>query len=767
MRRPQRFIATLVGSGFLACGGMTSIQPAAAQQANNPALEEIVVTAQKRAETLAEVPMSITVLSGDMLERQQADNFQDLVAMVPGFSINTSTRGVTRITLRGVNTGGVASTVGVYVDDVPFGSSSGLANAAILSGDFDTFDVARVEVLRGPQGTLYGASSLGGVLKYVMNSPNTEAFEARARASVEAVEGGDAGYAVTGMVNMPVSESFAIRASGFYRADDGYIDSIGNNPIASLTDPSLNAVEGTRVEESINSVDTFGGRVSALFAPSERFSLNLTALAQNIETESSNIVDADPVTLEPLNENVRSRYHADPADIAYRVYSATADLDFGWAGLQSVTSYSTFEHDFRADAAANTQLAGAPLAAVATLFFGDPVTRPLSVVQDQVTSTDKFTQELRLVSEENDSFEWLVGLYYTDEESGINPQDILAVEAGTDTIATDLPLLVHARIDSEYQEVALFANATWHASSRFALSFGARQSDNEQEATQSLEGALLGPTPIAFEDASSSESPFTYSVSPRFEINDNVSVYARIATGYRPGGPNVIPVGAPPGTPGSYESDELTNYELGLKASSPDNRFAFDVAAYYLDWEDVQLLAVVNGVGLNANGGTAVSKGAEFAATVRPTDNLTFSFNGAYIDAYLTQDTDPVIGGIDGDPLSYVPEWSYGLDGSYEWFIKGDSTAYVGANVGYVGDRPADFSNRGPGGSIREVEAYTTLNLRAGIDFERWSVELYGRNLTDEQGINNIQSEGGLPNGAVGLSLIRPRTIGVAVGARF
>jgi iron complex outermembrane recepter protein len=766
MRRPQRFITTLIGSGFLAYGGVTLIQPAAAQQANNTALEEIVVTAQKRTETLAEVPMSITVLSGDLLERQQADNFQDLVALVPGFSISSSSRGVTRLTLRGINTGGVASTVGVYVDDVPFGSSSGLANAAILSGDFDTFDVSRIEVLRGPQGTLYGASSLGGVLKYVMNPPDTEAFAARARAAVESVKGGDVGYAVTGLLNMPVSESFAIRASGFYRSDEGFIDSIGNNPIASLSDPSLNVVEGTRVEEGINALDVFGGRVSALFAPSDRFSLNLTALAQNIETDSSDVVDADPVTLEPFNAQVRSRYHADEADISYRVYSATADWDFGAAGLQSVTSYSTFEHEFRADAAANTELAGAPMAAVATLFFGDPVTRPLSAVQDQVTSTDKFTQELRLVSEENDSFEWLVGLYYTEEDSGIDPQDIFAVEAGTDTIAADIPPLVHAQLVSNYEEIAVFANATWHISPRFDLSFGARQSDNDQEASQTLEGALLGGS-IAFDDAKSSESPFTYSFSPRFEINDNVSMYARIATGYRPGGPNVIPAGAPPGTPGSYDSDELTNYEVGLKAGSPDGRFAFDVAAYYLDWEDVQLLAVVNGVGLNANGGTAVSKGAEFAATLRPTDNLTFSFNGAYIDAYLTQDTDPVIGGVDGDPLSFVPEWSYGLDGSYEWFLRGDATAYVGGNVGYVGDRPADFSNRAPDGSIREAEAYTTLNLRAGVDFDRWSVELYGRNLADEEGISNILSEGGLPNGAVGLSLIRPRTIGIAVGARF
>ena len=130
---------------------------------------EVVVTAQKRAEPLAEIPMSVSVIGGETLERQRADNFQDLVALVPGFSINSNTRGVSRITLRGINTGGVASTIGVYVDDVPFGSSTGLANGAILSGDFDTFDMNRIEVLRGPQGTLYGASSLGGVIKYVAN----------------------------------------------------------------------------------------------------------------------------------------------------------------------------------------------------------------------------------------------------------------------------------------------------------------------------------------------------------------------------------------------------------------------------------------------------------------------------------------------------------------------------------------------------------------------------------------------------------------------
>ncbi len=144
---------------------------AGAQTTASSSLGEVIVTAQKRSEALADIPMSVSVLPGEALERQQVTNFQDLAALIPGLSLNTNTRGITRVTMRGINTGGVASTVGVYLNEVPFGSSSGLANGAVLSGDFDTFDMARIEVLRGPQGTLYGASALGGVIKYVANAP--------------------------------------------------------------------------------------------------------------------------------------------------------------------------------------------------------------------------------------------------------------------------------------------------------------------------------------------------------------------------------------------------------------------------------------------------------------------------------------------------------------------------------------------------------------------------------------------------------------------
>jgi iron complex outermembrane receptor protein len=760
--------ATTVAALFATAGGLIG-GTAAAQ--DGAALEEIIVTAQKRNQALAEIPMSVTVLSGESLERQKAVSYEDLVALVPGFSLTSGTRGVNRITLRGINTGGVASTVGIYVNEVPFGSSSGLANAAVLSGDFDTFDLARIEVLRGPQGTLYGASALGGVLKYVTNAPSTDGFEARAQASVETVADGGPGWGITGLVNVPLGDRVAIRGSAYYRYSDGWIDSIGINPIPGLLNPAVNILEGTRVEEDINDVDAYGGRLAALVEISDSASLTLAALSQNLDSGSSNVVDADPATLEPINDNVRSRYQLDETDISYTILSATLDWDFGGMALQSITSYSEFEQDFRDDVAANSQLVGFPTAQLATAFFGDAVARPLSAVQDQVTSTDKFTQEFRLVSAENDTFEWLVGLYYTDEDSGIDPQQVLAVEAGTDTLATDIPVLVQARLTSEYEEIAAFANATWHLTPSVEVSFGARFSDNDQVASQVLSGAVYdalvpGGAP-SFDAAESSESPFTWSFSPRWAINDAVSVYFRAATGYRPGGPNVIPVGAPPGTPGSYDSDELTSYEVGMKGVFAGGALSLDVAGYFLDWEDVQLLAVIDGVGLNANGGTAESKGMEFAATLQATDNLTLALNGAYTDAYLTQDTDPIVGGTDGDALPFVPEWSLGFDADYSWSLAGGSLAYVGGNVGYVGDRPSGFGNLAPDGSIREAEAYTTVGLRGGIEFGAWTLELYGKNLLDEEGVNDIATEGTLPNNAVGLGLIRPRTIGLSAGVRF
>ena len=747
-----------------------SPSPAPADDASKPVgfREEVVVTAQKRTEAIADIPASVTVVPEQLLEQQRVDDFKDLLPLVPGLSLTETRPGSTRVTLRGVNTGGVASTIGIYFDDVPFGSSTGLANGSISAGDFDTFDVARVEVLRGPQGTLYGASSLGGVLKFVPNRPRNDRFEARLLGSAETVDNGDPGYSLTGMANVPLGAKAAVRASGFYRSDSGFIDSIGNNPVPSLATPGVNVIGGTRVANGLNALDRFGGRLAVLVEPSKRFSVTVGAQIQDIDTDASSVVDADPRSLEPLNPTpVQSSYQKEFNDTKYRVYNGTIDGDLGPARLQSVTSYGTFETDFQSDLAIATNLTGGPpLSALVTQLFGNARTRPLSAVLPQTTSTDKFTQELRLVSAKSKAFDWLVGGYYTNEDSAIK-QKITAVEAGTDDVATGIPILADVALDSTYEEIAGFANATWHATPRFDLALGGRLSHNKQVASQRSDGPLAGG-PAQFDDVKSSESPFTFSFAPRFEIGKSASIYGRVATGFRPGGPNVLPPAAPASVPRTYDSDRLTSYEVGLKAGGrPADKFSLDLAGYYLDWEDIQLFLIVNNFGINGNGGTAASKGFEIAASAFPTSGLTLSVNAAYTDAKLTQDTSASVGGKDGDPLPYVPDWSFGLNADYEWTVKSRTRTYVGGSLGYTGERPVAFNNRAADGSIRRADSYVSLNLRAGAYHGRWSVELYGKNLTNDLGVTSIGTAGPLPNGALGLSLTRPRTIGLSVGTRL
>jgi outer membrane receptor protein involved in Fe transport len=260
----------------------------------------------------------------------------------------------------------------------------------------------------------------------------------------------------------------------------------------------------------------------------------------------------------------------------------------------------------------------------------------------------------------------------------------------------------------------------------------------------------------------------TWSIAPRFELSDNASIYGRVATGYRPGGPNVLPNDAPPGTPRTYDSDSLTSYELGLKSSWLENALTLDLAVYFLDWEDVQLFATINDTGVNANGGTAESKGAELSAAAVPMEGLTVRLTGAYTDSYLTEDTDPLVGGLDGDQLPFVPELSLNLDVDYEWPVFTDATAYVGASARSVRDQVADFAIRNADGSQREIPSYEVIDLRAGLLTGRWTLELYVKNVDDEIGRTSLFGDPGtFPNDALASGLIRPRTIGLSASFGF
>ena len=575
-------------------------------------LDEVVVTAQKVSQSVIDVPLSISVLGGDDLERSQSLNIQDYVKLVPGLQLTQAQPGFGRLVLRGINAGGTASTVGVYVDETTFGSSSGLANGAILAGDFDTFDVARVEVLRGPQGTVYGASSLGGVLKYVTNEPTTDAFEGRVRGTIENVDGGDMAWSGAGMVNVPVSDSVAIRASGFYRNVGGFIDSIGTG--------------GSDVADNINSSTVSGGRASMLIAPSETFSLQLTAMIQDIENEASSGVDSDYTTGETLYGSLtQSQFIPELADVSYRVYNATATWDLGFGDLTSATSYGSNTQEFRSDV---TTLYSPLL----EFFFGIPNEAYIG----QTTRVKRFSQELRLSSNGNEKVDWLVGAYYNDEE-GLIDQLVHAVDPGTLTDNDGFPPLGDIQLDSNYKELAAFANVTIKFTPSFDLTLGGRYSQNDQDMHQEGEGALVGSVTI---DNESSEEVFTYSVAPKFKFNDNLALYARVAKGFRPGGPNVIAFNSPPEIPTTYESDTTLNYELGLKGENEARTFAFDVSAFHINWDDIQLLTQVENVAVNTNAGSAESDGVEVSLMFLPVERLKLSLTGAYTDAKLTEDAD-------------------------------------------------------------------------------------------------------------------------------
>lgn len=740
--------------------------PAQNQTAGNQNSEAIVITATKRPQVLLDVPQSVTVVSGKTLEAQHATSFQDYLKLVPGLQLDQSTEGQGRLILRGVNTGGVASTVGVYVDETPFGSSSGLVNGAVLAGDFDTFDVNRIEVLRGPQGTLYGASSLSGVLRFVTNLPSTAGVEARARVGIESVKDGDLGYSGNAMVNVPLGPTLAFRASGTYRKEAGFIDSPGTTSADGLGIPQT-----SDHAKNINDARSYGGRASLLFKPSDAISIRLSAIAQNIMVDESTIVEADPVTLRPLNGLTQSRFVPQFTDTRYRVYNGTGIFDLGLGQLTTSTSYSTQLQHLRSDLTF-------PLSSLLVFGFGLP---PNEFFEPQDTNSKKFTQELRL-SGQSHLLDWLVGAFYTSEK-GLIHQDFTAVEPGTLTVIDPIPILGTilgtARVDSKYREVAGFANATIHFAPRFDLDLGGRYSHNKQSAHQVSDGALAN----GFNDfpvARSSESVFTYSVAPKFKPTSHTTIYARVAKGFRPGGPNVLPPGAPPEVPTLYHSDSVISWEAGVKAETPDHRFSVDAAAFHINWKNIQLFAIVNNFGVNVNGSSAKSDGVEFTAAARPLPGLEFSANGAYTNARLTGATPDTVGGRKGDQLPFTPKLSVSLNGDYTWRLNGDARAHVGASLRHLSGQTAnyDIDFVTAFGRQRHVRPYNVVDLNAGVTFGRFGLEAYVKNLGNSHGVTSVTGltvfgqtpDTGFPifpNGAIGTGIIRPRTVGLTLGVNF
>lgn len=735
------------------------VHPAQARTdlADSVALTEVVVTAQKRTEKVQDVPASISVLGGEQLANSSANSLTDYAAYVPGLQVNSSgTPGQVQISLRGISTLTPTAVVGSYIDDVPVGSSSALGRGASFALDLLPYDVDRVEVLRGPQGTLYGASTMGGLIKYVMRAPDLSEVELRAQTDLASIKNAaNAAWGVRAGANVPLIDgTLGLRVSYFRQQTPGYIDDLRTGVMGE--------------------VQQQGGRLALLWKPDEAVSIKVAAMLQDIDAASRSQVTLDPATLQPAAGDLSSTNDlATPFKQRLRFYSATLNWNLGWSDFTSASSYA------RTDIA-EIQDATPSFAALFPLVT-QGVTGPGLVPFKFIEKLDKVTQEFRLTSPGGGRIEWLLGAFYTDEDSkGTQVLNALNTAGegitsptfnpftGTpllDTNGNAIPLnpLLTVTIPSGYREYAAFGNLTYRLTQHFDVTTGLRWARNSQDFSQTTVGSL---TPLvgapALTGGNSAENVVTYLVSPRFHLNDHEMVYLRFANGYRPGSPNV----ALAGVPSMVNADKTVNYELGLKSQLADSRLLLNVSVFRIDWNDIQLtVSAPGGISYGDNGGKARSQGAELETVLLPIRGLRLGLNAAYTDAVLTEDV-PSIPGRNGDRLPDSPRWSGALTLDYQFPVLGAWSGRFGAGYRYVSDV---YSQVQSSPQAFRSAPYGSLDLNAGLLNERWTFRVYAKNLTDKRA---YLSPTALPDafGAIArvdAAVLQPRTVGLAVDARF
>jgi iron complex outermembrane receptor protein len=704
---------------------------AAATTYDSVELQEVVITAQKREERLIDTPQSVSVITGDELNKLGATQFRDFANTVPGLGFATAGAGDTAITLRGVTTGyDVGPLVGIYVDEVPYGASSTFVQASQLSLDAGLFDLNRIEVLRGPQGTLYGASTMGGLIKYVTKQPDTHTFSGDAQAGLSQTgDGGGTNYNVAAAVNVPLkTDVAALRASGYETHDGGFIDNVALN------------------QKNVNRADIYGGRLDFLLTPTDALSIRLTGFAQNISRDgegTATYTSAGQPIYGPLQQY---RLFEEPFYHQFRLISGTVTYDFGPVALTSISSYQKAnEHNFwDASAVYVPELNG----------FGLGPYGAIGVANSNDVS--KTTQEIRLASKKSTFLEWLVGGFYTRESS--NSQEYMHLR---DPGGTPLPNNLFSYINpSTFKEYAAFGNLTWHVTQRIDLTGGLRYADNKQTSDQIGSGLLVAPG-----KGSSDQSVVTYLGNALYHFTPQATAYLRYATGYRPGGPNFLvinPATGKPSGPSSFKSDSLDSYELGFKANSENRRFGIDVDVYDIEWKGIQLNELVNGFSaiVNAPGGARV-QGGEATLTARPVQDVTVTAALAYTHSYLKQAV-PALGAAQGERLPNTPRFSGSLNGDYRLPIDSTLKPNVGASFRYISDRRASFDGD-MGFPQYRLPAYAVFDVRGGLTISSAVLQLYVHNVFDKRGqigdLNNFLG--------TRIGIEQPRTVGVQASYAF
>jgi outer membrane receptor protein involved in Fe transport len=735
--RPVTTSVLLLAATALASGTL-GLRPAQAQSASGsdktPAtVAEVVVTAQKRPEKIQDVPQTISVVGSRQLEDFHVTQLTDIGAYVPGLQVDTGgTPGQTTLSMRGIAPISANATVASYIDDTPIGSTSFHNRGSLYSLDLLPYDVQQIEVLEGPQGTLYGANALGGIVRYVTTQPSLTTFGARVGGDVESIDGGGVGGGARAMINAPlVADTLGFLASYAFENTPGYIDNIRTG------------------QSDQNAVRQQSARLALLWRINEDATLKLGVIYQHENALGNATVALDPGTLRPFAELSDNNYLSNTFRSTLQYYTADLNWNFGWAKLVAASSYSDQKTEVDQDATLTYQ----PILGL----FGFP--DGLSAF-DLALRNKKFTQELRLSSPSNGKFEWLVGAYYDHENSG-NRQTLTSQNPDLSPIPGLDPLFIGA-LPTTYQELAGFGDATYYFSKWFDISAGVRYAHNTQKFTEIIEpgSPVLPPAEVP---GSSSEGVWTYSVSPRLHFTRDIMAYARVASGYQPGGPNT----ALPGVPPAVNSSTLTNYEVGLKSTFWDGRAVLNLSAFDLEWKNIQVAGESpGGVSYTTNGGTARSRGFEAEGSVRPADGWQLAANVTYTDAAFTEDVASV-GAFSGDRLPFVPRWSGAIRADYDWSLSADWRGHVGTGLRLVDSRysPGPLSvNEFP------TRGYTSLDLNADVSNDRYTVRVFVKNLTNERA---YLTDGYIPDGLTGGvvqvegAVLQPRTIGLSIDVKY
>jgi len=762
----DRQLTDVFGSGVRACARAATVNLAAAiavvvgahvpmASADDSAaqgLQEVVVTAQKRPETTMEVPSSLTVLSSETLINEGATNFTDYMTLVPGLELNSGgSVGHGLMIMRGLNTGSgqLTGTVGYYVDDTPFSANSSVAFQNFASPDVDLADVDHIEVLKGPQATLYGASTLGGLIKTVMKQPDLQTDGGQVRLQGMHAQDGGSGYGMSGAVNMVVDpDHLAIRISGFKREDPGYM----TNAYLGTTDRGGNYSDGARI--------------SVRWAPTENFDASLMWFWQEQKTSGWNYEFVDQFTVKPTIADYNYSTLFDARYLTtYSIYALTLNYKVGSIGtLTSSTSYARYVDQELQDW---TQYLG-PYNDFSPVPVPPPPNSAIGVVQNP--EVGKFTQEVRFATQRMGAFEGMLGLFYTNEQ--VTPYfPVLNVDPKTlQPLPEPVGTIFGASVNSRYKEEAAFANLTYYFTDAVDLTLGGRYSHNSQDSNACTWGfAAPGgciPTDL-------SDNDFTYLTALRWRPAPNIDTYARVATSYRPGGPQALPV---PGAPETYNHDTLTNYEIGLKGQWLDHRLESSLALYDMEWKNIQLQQLVQGIAVTLNGGEARIQGAELELKYAPLPPLTLGAAVTYTDPKLTSVSPGVteaIGAVSGDLLPFTPKWAGAATVDYTQTLSDDVALVYGLTYAYQGKRISGF----PGADANPgvwIPSYQTLDFRTGVHWgtqRRYEVQARVANLTNEHGYSSLVNWrlGSFvsPNPPSWAATIPPRTYVLSVSAKF